>query len=91
VITNAIFHVLAVTLAFMIGLLPSFGVPSWMSTLPAAIGSGIGQVLQLGWWIPFSAIGIAATFILAVWATAFAIRAGRIVLSAFIGGGGSAA
>lgn len=90
-IVTAILKVIVTVLVWLLGLFPAFTLPDWFGGLVATIQSGVAPVLELGHWIPLSAMGQVAGITLTIFATTFLIRALRICISWFTGGGGSAA
>jgi hypothetical protein len=91
VIVEAGWHVLTALLAWVIGLLPTATAPAWVAGATTQVQAAVTPILALGMWIPLGAIGTVVVSLLAIWVSAFVIRVSRIGLSAFTGGGGSAA
>jgi hypothetical protein len=91
VITEAIIWVFSRAAAFLISLLPSWTPPDWLVTVTNTMGEAMGHITMLSGWLPISAIGTVVAFILGCSVLAFALKAGRMVLSLATGGGGSAA
>lgn len=90
-ITEAILQALGSALSFVLGLLPAVALPGWLDTITTYVRSGVTSFAQLGMWLPVGAIGNVVTFVVVVLGVQLAIRIGRIAVSAFTGGGGSAA
>ena len=90
-ITEAIIWVFSRAAAFLIGLLPHWTPPSWLTTVTTTLADAVGYVTMLNGWVPIKAVGVAVAFILACSTLAWLIKAGRMVLSLATGGGGSAA
>lgn len=90
-ITKFLMDVLSTAAAALVGLLPSWTAPAWLTTVISTLASTIGYVTMLDGWVPISAIGTVVAFMLACSAIAVGVKIGRIVLSLFTGGGGSAA
>jgi hypothetical protein len=72
-------------------LLPSWTAPAWLTTVVTTMGNTIGYVTMLDGWVPVQAIGTVVAFMLACSVVGIAVKLGRMVLSLFTGGGGSAA
>jgi hypothetical protein len=90
-ITKFLMDVLSTAAAGLVSLLPAWTAPAWLATVIATMSSTIGTVTMLSGWVPISAIGTVVAFMLACSAIGLAVKIGRIVLSLFTGGGGSAA
>jgi len=78
-------------LAFLIGLLPTIEPPAWLSSGSTYMGDAAGFVSDLGNVLPIGALALGLVWVLACGAVALAVRFGRMGLSLFTGGGGSAA
>lgn len=89
-IVELIVGVVTGVLSWLLGLF-SFSMPAWFDTSVTTLAGWIGQGRQFGAWLPMQAFSDVVTLLLAAYALSWAIRLGRIVLSAFTGGGGSAA
>lgn len=90
-ITEAILQALGAALSFVLGLLPTVTLPAWFSTISGFVSSGVSSFASLGMWLPVQAIGAVVGFILVILGVQLGIRVGRMAVSAFTGGGGSAA
>jgi hypothetical protein len=91
VITEAIIWVFAHLCSFLIGLLPSWTEPTWLTTSVDTLASAVQNIAMLSGWVPVQAIGIVVAFILVCSGVAMGLKFGRMVLSLATGGGGSAA
>lgn len=90
-ITGWIITAFSTLAAGLIGLLPSWTAPDWLTTCTATLANALGYVGMLNGWVPIKAIGVAVAFMLACSGTALLLRFGRMALSLATGGGGSAA
>jgi hypothetical protein len=90
-ITEAIIWVFAHLVTFLIDLLPSWSAPAWLVTVTDTLADAVSYVGMLNGWVPIKAVGVAVVFMLGCSTLAFALKAGRMVLSLATGGGGSAA
>jgi hypothetical protein len=88
-ITNAIISVFASVAAFLLGLLPSWTLPSWLTgtgsgTLSGWAGS-VGAYMR-GWdgWIPWSDIAIAVGLLFAVVAIVVGVRIAMWAINAIL-------
>lgn len=90
-ITEAIIWVFSRLVAFLVGLLPGWEAPAWLTSTTSTLGNAVGHVGMLDGWLPIRAIGTVVVFILACAGLALALRFGRMLLSVATGGGGSAA
>jgi hypothetical protein len=70
---------------------PTFTLPDWWDGTVAYMAQGVELINGVHNWLPLTAIRNCLIFLLAVSAAVFAVRAFRIVLSLFTGGGGGAA
>jgi hypothetical protein len=90
VITGAILSMLATVFGALISVLPGIPVPSWLNA-SGPIGTVFADAGTMGVWFPVGLIVTVLTSLLAIWLLAFGVKAARIVVSLFTGGGGSAA
>lgn len=90
-ITEAILKFLAAVASFVVGLFPSVTLPDWFTSTSAYIAEAVTSASAFSRMLPVTALRLSFVFLLACLAAAFAIRLFRIGLSAFTGGGGSAA
>lgn len=77
-------------LELIIGLLPSFTVPTWLD-VSGPLGTIFGYASGLGAWVPMQLAFTVLSGVLGLWAVAYSIKFVRMVASFFSGGGGSAA
>jgi len=91
VVTDAILRVLGAFATFLIGLMGTWELPDWLSTVVTFVANLVTQAAALGNWIPWQHVGIALALIWASFLIAFGVRVARIVASFFTAGGGSAA
>jgi len=101
-ITDAIINAGSRLFAFVVGLFPSTQPPSWLNVGGGGSSSGFGtqslgglvSIVQnfglVSHWFPVGLLGPAVAIILTCMGAGFAVRVGRMVLSVFTGGGGSA-
>ena len=75
---------------FLMGLIPTVAVPSWLTDSGGQFVQLLADVQGLGAWVPLSLGGIVMAAILASVVIGFTIKCGRIVLSFMTAGGGSA-
>lgn len=90
-ILEAIVSAFVAVITFLIGLIPSWSAPGWLTTATTTLADAVGHIAMLNGWLPVSAIGQVVVFLMAAGALALGIRLTRIVLSLVTGGGGSAA
>lgn len=90
-ITQAVIDVFSRVAAFLVGLLPSWSAPSWLTTSSNVLTDAVHSIALYSGWLPLQAIGLAAGFLLGCSTIALGIRLTRIGISLFTGGGGSAA
>ena len=90
-ITEAIIVVFSKVVAFLVGLIPGWTAPAWLSDVTGTMGDAVGNITMLSGWVPVQAVGTVCAFTLACFSIALGIRLARIVLSLATGGGGSAA
>ncbi len=90
-ITDAVLMWLSDFFVGLIGTLPDFNSPAWLTdTLPDGIQT-VGQYAsKMGPWIPYDAVGLVLATVAAIVGIALAIRLVRIVASFLTLGGGSA-
>lgn len=75
----------------ILGWMPTFTLPSWVSSIAGELTSALSLANKFGYWVPVQALATVAGFILTCFTVAFTIRVVRIVASFFTAGGGSAA
>lgn len=76
---------------WILGTMPEVQVPDWLNSASAMAGTVFGYASSMGVWFPTGlAVTVAGTLI-TVWLVSLGIKVGRMVLSLFTGGGGSAA
>lgn len=90
-ITEAVVNLLVGLFTFLLDLMPDVTLPAWIGTSTTALGTALGHITLLDNWIPVQAIGHVVVFILGCFTVAFGVRVGRMLISLFTGGGGSAA
>jgi hypothetical protein len=72
-------------------LFPTWGLPTWWATATTKWAEIVAGISDLAHWVPLEAVFQVAAAIFLVSAFAFSVRIGRIIISLFSGGGGSAA
>lgn len=91
-ITDAILGFFFGLAEFVVGLLPDFAAPEWMTTtLPGWIGQASSYISGVDALFPFSHAATVLGFVMAGCATALLVKLTRIVASFVTMGGGSAA
>jgi hypothetical protein len=75
--------------AFMVGLLPGWSLPSWLTGLPGTGDTIGGYVSSMALWLSLGAVGVAFAFVLAAVTVALTVRVTRMAISHVTGGGGS--
>ena len=82
--------VITTLLEAMIGALPEFDVPGWLTSAGGAVAEVLSSAGAMSYWLPFDVLVPVAVTVLAAYAVGLAIKLARIVLSFFTAGGGSA-
>jgi hypothetical protein len=77
--------------ASVLGLLPSWSAPSFLTSLSSGLASIAGYTASTSAWIPWQAVAIAVPILVAAASAALLVKGVRMVLSLFTGGGGSSA
>lgn len=91
-ITQALLDILSTILEFVWGLVPdSLEVPAWLTGAVEALLGWVDTAGSLGVWFPLDVAVAMALFIMHVSIGGFVVKAARILISHFTGGGGSAA
>lgn len=95
-IVDAILTVFFAPAGWLLDLIPSISWPSWFQTsgpdtLPAKMAEWGEHVGTLNAWFPVGTFFAAGQIVFVAAAAALVIRVGRILVSLFSGGGGSAA
>jgi hypothetical protein len=91
VISNAILSFIGGLGHVLLGSLPSIPVPSWITGSTSAVGTVFQAAGSMSVWFPITLASTVIASVLAIWGLAFTVKAARIVLSLFTGGGGGAA
>lgn len=89
-ITLAILRLLGWIFSALFALFPTIPVPSWLS-IDGPVGTVFQAAGSMGVWFPVQLVATVVGTLLVVWASGFVIKAARMVVSLFTGGGGSAA
>lgn len=89
-ITDAIIQAGSYLFAFVVGLFPSAEPPAWLTVAGTGLGGIVARFGEVSHWFPVGLLGPAVAVILASMTAGFGVRVGRMVLSVFTGGGGSA-
>lgn len=89
-ITLALLKLLAWIFGLLFSLFPTISVPDWLS-ISGPVGSVFGAAGSMGVWFPVQLVATVLATLLVVWGSSFLIKAARMVVSLFTGGGGSAA
>lgn len=75
---------------FMLGGIPTVGVPDWMTGISGVAGTVFGYANSMGVWFPTGLAFTVMAALVAAWGIAFGIHVARMVVSLFTGGGGKA-
>jgi hypothetical protein len=78
-------------LGWLLSLFPTITLPSWFTTINGYIADGVEVANGLSNWVPLDALRNAFLFLMGLGMVVLAVRAFRIGLSLFTGGGGGAA
>lgn len=90
-VTDAIITFFGGVFEWLLGTMPEVQVPDWLNSTSGMVGTVFGYATSMGVWFPSGlALAVAGT-LLTVWLVSLGIKIGRMVLSLFTGGGGSAA
>lgn len=90
-ITDALLGFLKTCVHAVLGGLPHFAVPDWLTNTGGAVATVLGYANSLGVWFPGTLAVAVFGAVMAAWAVGFTIKVCRMALSLFTGGGGSAA
>lgn len=90
-IVDAFLGWISSALAFVVENLPAPQVPEWLSGFSMEAASATASVGYMGNWVPVPLLAAIGTVVAAAWAAGLIMKIGRIVLSFFTAGGGSAA
>lgn len=88
-ITHLIFKVLGTVGAWVVGLLPHWGMPAWVTEASNTLSSWFASISDLGYFIPVGPIFTVVAAILAAYVIGFTIKMVRTGYSMFTGGGGA--
>lgn len=88
-VTQAIWGVICHVAAFLVGLLPGWTLPGWLTALPDESTTVGSYMADFNVWLPLDAVVTALAFIIAATSVALGVRVARMVLSTVTGGGGS--
>lgn len=88
-ITLAILSLLVFVMVGVLSIIPSVGVPDWMST-SGPVASVFQAAGSMGAWFPVALVSTVLLSVCGIWLAAFGIKGARIVISLLTGGGGSA-
>jgi hypothetical protein len=91
VVTDAILAFLGWLAGLLIDSLPVVPLPAWMNSLAGFAGTVFGYAGSMGNWFNMPLALVMSSSLLGVWLVSFGVKAVRIVLSLFTGGGGGAA
>jgi len=89
-ITHLFFAALGRLATWLIGLLPTWSLPSWVSDTASTVTGWLSGVGSLGYFVPLGPLAACMALIFAAFAIGFTIRVFRIGYSMFTGGGGAA-
>lgn len=89
-VTDAIIKAFAAIAAAVMGALPHFAVPSWLTQAGSLVATITGALTGTSAWLPWTALGLAVALVLASVGIAIAIRGVRIAASFLTLGGGGA-
>lgn len=90
-ITDAILTLLSWILNAGLDLIPDTEPPAWIESAGGFLRSTLGIASSMGVWIPWNLLGIVLAAVLLANVAGFGVKAVRIIISTFTGGGGSAA
>ena len=90
-VTEGIIGVFATVFGALLNFLPHLTLPSWVASATSSIASMFEGAGKFSQWVPLPAIVGGIAFIFVCSAIAWSIKFGRIAVSLFTGGGGSAA
>ena len=90
-ITDAILNFIGGLGHMVLGGLPAIPVPGWLSGSSSAVATVFQAAGSMSVWFPITLATTVILAVLAIWAASFTVKAARIVLSLFTGGGGGAA
>jgi hypothetical protein len=90
-ITDLIFGVLCKVAGWVLSILPTWTIPSWVGSATSTISGWMSNVGAVGYFIPLGVITTCFALVLAAGAAALTIRFIRIGASFMTGGGGGAA
>lgn len=90
-VTEWFLEVLSTVLAWIIGLFPTVELPAWFDTGVGYFADAASFIADLGSVLPVGVMALGLAWVLLCGVVALLIRFGRIGLSLFTGGGGSAA
>lgn len=90
-VTDTVLKLLGGFLTWVIGLMGTWELPAWSTTVITFVAGLVTKAAQLGNWIPWQYVGIGLALIWTSFLVAFGVRVARIVASFFTAGGGSAA
>ena len=95
-IISALFQLIALVISTLLGLIPGWDWPSWLTA--SGPGTLVGSAETFGQnfagfqgWIDFAALVQAVALVLVLSGAAFAVKVVRSLVSLLTGGGGSAA
>lgn len=75
----------------LLGLIPEWTAPEWVTSAGSAIASVLSWVDSLSVWFPMRLLGVVAAAVTGAWLVSFGVKIVRIVASFLTAGGGSAA
>jgi hypothetical protein len=90
-VTKLVYNLVTGFLSFLLGLLPTFAPPTWLHDLGSYAADGVAFANGFHAWVPLTAMRNVFGTLLTIGGVVLAVRAVRIGISLFTGGGGSAA
>lgn len=91
-IIDQLLNVAQVVLTWFIGAVPAPDVPQWLSEFnSSSISDAISHIGWIGNFVPATLLATVMVAVVAAWIAGFAMKIGRVALSLFTAGGGSAA
>lgn len=90
-VTAAVWDAICTFLGWLVHLFPTIAVPTWVNDIGGYAAQGVAAANGFHAWVPLEAMRNGFVFLLSCGGIVLAVRAFRILLSLFTGGGGGAA